>query len=310
MNWIIKYISIIVLAIITFIFTIQSFLSGDVYLAVEYIEQYRLHIAIGCLIFAFWKRGFPLFLYLSLICINFFLVFQNTFQEVSCQNKTSNLKVMTYNTFKDNKKQFKIDNFVKMHDPDMIWFQELKINAYHKIYDQLKNKYPYAYPTPSKTLRQGKVFISKYPFKVINQTSNVNSKFTHIKLNIAKKSIDFFGVHFKSPKLYPDVIQRNSQIIELFSYMLKQEKMDRFVIMGDMNNVFWSPQFQLFYKYLNVHIYNNLFNFNPTWPSYVPSFLQVPIDNIMVSQNVCFESFQKEDSFGSDHHPLKANIWF
>ena len=90
-----------------------------------------------------------------------------------CHHKNTQLKVMTYNIFKDNKNQSQIDTLIHNNDPDIIWVQELKAGFYRKAYQRIRHIYPYAYPKPKNAKLQSDILLSKYPYRHV--TLNLRS---------------------------------------------------------------------------------------------------------------------------------------
>lgn len=313
MRFIFAVLLVVGLFLTTFSSWLQEYFTGDVFLFIEFVDQFRLQVLVGFAILGilFLRKFSMVIIYTLLVCFNIHNMFFVGFHNQEAALNKQEISVITYNIWKDNPDQNKVVDFINQYDADVVWLQEIKIGHYYKAYEELKQKYPYFYPEPSKFPPQGKALISKYPFKVNKDLDSKHKQYDkslHVTLNIKDQALDLFGVHFESPKSASKAYKRNKQIRSFFHYLVQSNVNQKYIILGDMNNVFWSRQFSPFYDHLHVQTYNKPLSLNETWPSYFFPFLRIPIDNIMISKNLYFESVEKLDPLGSDHIPLKAVI--
>jgi endonuclease/exonuclease/phosphatase (EEP) superfamily protein YafD len=77
------------------------------------------------------------------------------------------------------------------------------------------------------------------------------------------------------------------------------------VLMGDFNSVPWSRTQESLRKASGLQ---NAGPMVPTWPSWQPSWIRLPIDQIMTRGALARLSFNSGYYIGSDHLPVEAEI--
>jgi endonuclease/exonuclease/phosphatase (EEP) superfamily protein YafD len=79
-------------------------------------------------------------------------------------------------------------------------------------------------------------------------------------------------------------------------------------VVGDFNMTPWSPYFPEILRVSGLK--NSLVGagFQPSWPSWLPALLRIPIDHALVSEE--FEVVERKvgPHIGSDHRPLIIKI--
>jgi endonuclease/exonuclease/phosphatase (EEP) superfamily protein YafD len=263
------------------------------------------------------NKIYGLLLFLSMV-INLYVLYggQTVFPPISRavsvhNNSLQEIKILAFNIWKDNPDQTKSLGLLQNLDSDIVWLQEIKIDSYHKIYENLAKKYPFSYPEKSKVAIQGNVLLSKFPFDIQKSPLSLKNSLLHAKIMIGNKKVDFFGVHFQSPRTQTKLMLRQKQFELTADYIQRQTALlSNIILAGDMNSVYWNPIFKNFREKTRLNHHRTVIDSMPTWPSYLPNLFQIPLDYVMTSSNLCLDNHIKGDMTGSDHYPIFYNLYF
>ena len=79
------------------------------------------------------------------------------------------------------------------------------------------------------------------------------------------------------------------------------------VLLEEFNATVWEPQFKKLAHSAGLANSRRGFGILPTWPTYMP-FAMIPIDHILVSENIAVTGMKTTKSIGSDHLPLIVTL--
>ena len=82
------------------------------------------------------------------------------------------------------------------------------------------------------------------------------------------------------------------------------------VILGDMNTTPYNQSFLSFQQALQLRDPRTGVSLLPTWPSYLPWPLRLPLDYILISRDLELKSQSVLPSTGSDHLPIEVTVRF
>jgi endonuclease/exonuclease/phosphatase (EEP) superfamily protein YafD len=295
------------------------------FLIFEYIDSFRFQtflVGIVLLLVSLSTKSktYSLLLLLSIL-INAYVIYggQAVFTPLSHTQSADNhteqdIKILDFNVWKDNPDQTQALELIQNFNPDIVWLQEIKINAYHKIYDTLAKKYLFSYPTKNKVAIQGDILLSKFPFDVVPSDHiplPLRHSLLHTKMRIGDKNVHFFGVHLQSPRSQKKLLLRDKQFALLSQYIQENTTLsDTIILTGDMNTVYWNNVLKDFRKKTHLNHHRTFTDIMPTWPSYLPEILQIPLDYVMTSSDMCVDNAIKTSATGSDHYPTVYNLYF
>ena len=80
------------------------------------------------------------------------------------------------------------------------------------------------------------------------------------------------------------------------------------IILGDFNSTPWSQIFRTFQRQSGLSLARQGWGLKPTWPAWLPPFLQIPIDCGLHSPSLTPAKYQVGPNLGSDHRPIKLQI--
>ena len=80
------------------------------------------------------------------------------------------------------------------------------------------------------------------------------------------------------------------------------------IILGDFNSTPWSQVFHTFQRQSGLSLAQQGWGLKPTWPTRLPSWLQIPIDCCLHSSSLTTVDYQVGPHLGSDHHPITVRL--
>ncbi len=120
-------------------------------------------------------------------------------------------------------------------------------------------------------------------------------------------AFNFIGLHPRPPVPGNDTEARDAQIKD--AALMTQSSERPTICMGDFNDVAWSwttRRFKRYGKFLEPRVGRGMISsFHADY-----SFMRFPIDQLYVTEDVKLVSFNRLESFGSDHFPMKATVFF
>lgn len=255
--------------------------------------QYFLYLFLAGMVnfFAREKKYTAPFLFFSIII--FSMIGKST--SYSSLEK-SDIKVLFFNVFFHNENYQGLSELIEKYDPDIValveadkkWLSSLES---HKQFIFKKIEFQY--------FDSGIVILSKFNLKTLEKVSieeGVSSVFYEADI---EKSFKFGVAHLSSPinSSFRDLRDRQ---IERLGKMNTEIQTD--FIVGDFNNTPWSNHF--YKSFEQMKMINGLF---PTWPSYLPPFLRIPLDHVFVADEIKADKLILKN-IGSDHLPILVKL--
>ncbi|MDC0344606.1 endonuclease/exonuclease/phosphatase family protein [Alphaproteobacteria bacterium] len=206
-----------------------------------------------------------------------------------------------------------VDWLEKNHQKvDIIFMQEVEPDLKVKL-DRLKPLFPYAI-NKKKDPWFGRAFLSKIPiedhqvpfFKHL-PIHHYDSRAHYLKVDLKTKAgreLTLFGIHAPSPISSRDWEKRNKVLLEIGQIIHEMPRKNK-VLLGDFN----ITPYAFHYKDLleKSGLQQGLSQLD-SFPSYLPSFLRVPLDHFLVSPDIFMIDRKSIGSLGSDHLPMITTI--
>lgn len=224
--------------------------------------------------------------------------------------QSAELTVLFSNVYYRNNNTQRLLPIIKEENPDVVALAEVTDQTFASFSAELKETYPYAFQKREKRFFGVAVF-SKHPpqnGEVIRYYSENSLPSLQIDIVVNEEPVRVVVTH-----PYPPVAQwgaelRNEQLMGLAN-TIKDSRLP-VVVVGDFNMTPWSSDFQ---KILQRSDLKNTMvgaGFQPSWPTWLPTFLRIPIDHALVSPEIEVVDRQVLRSVGSDHRPIliKVNI--
>ncbi|WP_144392843.1 endonuclease/exonuclease/phosphatase family protein [Pleionea sediminis] len=214
------------------------------------------------------------------------------------------VKLLHANVYFRNHDYDKLSELISNENPDLIMLQEFNFEWQRNL-SSLKKTYSHNIEVPRHD-SFGIAVYSKRPLITLEERvwgdAGLPSIYAELMLEGIKVSL--VSTHPLPPISFEYYTQRNQQIEKIIADMalINQPK----IISGDFNLSFWSTQYQR----LGLDKYNNTrkgFGTLPSWPVQAPLFY-IPIDHILVSDELNYTNTKTGPDIGSDHLPVITEI--
>lgn len=216
------------------------------------------------------------------------------------------LRVLSVNVQMTNRQDRRLLDMVREADPDIAWFQE----ANDRWVDELA---PLAETMPHSVAEAranyyGFYLLSKLPLQdaeVRRLTGSRNpSVFASVTLP-AGGTVRLYALHPRPPQVGQGTAERDGQLME--AALAARGDTTPHVLLGDLNAVPWEGTFARLLRvgrFLDPRIGRGL---NITWNAN-DVVAKWPLDHILPGPGLEVASYRVLPAFGSDHHPLLADL--
>jgi endonuclease/exonuclease/phosphatase (EEP) superfamily protein YafD len=233
------------------------------------------------------------------------------------------LKVVSANVWYRNDGYEAAVNYFESTDADVIALIEVTpqwLTALQPLY----GKYPYRIDCMQSTPPCEMMLMSKHPFQraYAGRIEGRSPTVAWGEIAFQGRTITVAATHFAWPlraAMDSDRVIANSALQPAFSeaYPLQQSEQAAnlaqylktlgpdLVLMGDFNSVPWSRTQRTLRAATGLQ---NAGPMVPTWPSWQPSWIRLPIDHIMTRGALSRGNFKSGYFIGSDHLPVEAEI--
>lgn len=279
-------------------------------LATHFRLQYAF-VSVGCILilisFHSWKL-LPFAVSCALLNSLYILpYYSREFSGVSYTAATR-LRLMQTNVLGSSKNYSALLGSITAAHPDLIVLQELTDEWWNQIGPLTADyRYSKAVPRPGGS---GMAILSRYPLEAVEVLSMDPS--THLallaRINVDDTMVSVLSLHPPTPVRTDKFLNRNQQFARAASIMKAASGVR--IIIGDLNTTMWSPYFADLVRESGLRDARKGFGLNNTWPVPLPSFLQLPIDHCLVSEDVVVEGIRTGKRTGSDHRPLIVDVQF
>ncbi len=216
------------------------------------------------------------------------------------------LRVLEANVQMTNKQDHRLLEMVRAADPDIAWFQET--NAWwEQELSPLTSIMPYG-KVEAQPNYFGVHLFSKLPLRdpaVRNLTNSRNpSVFTAVALP-SGDVVKLYAVHPRPPQVGQSTAERDAQLMA--TALAAREDTKRHVLLGDLNSVSWEAVVQrlgAIGNLLDPRVGRGLYI---TWNAN-DAFAKWPLDHILPGPGFTVAALRVLPAFGSDHHPMMAEL--
>jgi len=279
----------------------------------ELVTHFRLHlilVAIACggalIAFHSW-RVLPLALVVA--CLNAWYVAPYVLkkQPGGPAESSASIKLMQANVLQSNENYQKVLKTIAEVGPDVLVVQELT-PEFKEATTSLEHVYPY-WRVEARVGGGGMGIFSRYPMTDIQVLTLDQS--THLailaRLEIAGRSVALLGLHPTTPVTREKFKNRTLQFEKAVALMNAINGPR--VLIGDLNTAMWSPYFSDLVRDSGLRDTRLGFGIKTSWPVPVPSFLRIPIDHCLLSDDFQVTNVEVGSSIGSDHLPLVVTAY-
>jgi endonuclease/exonuclease/phosphatase (EEP) superfamily protein YafD len=295
---------LIMLAILTSVAQLHQFAD----LSVHFMTHYALCALMLCVLFLLVRAPQRNIIVAALLTVLFtgrsaVLLLP---REVVKNEVYEDVTILQYNVRYDNVRGAELAEWIVAQRPDVVVLQEVT----PAILSQLKLvdlTYPYRFFAPEEH-PFGMVFFSRLPLVQAQRTKTPDgwNHYTQLELQSLKHHIpiDMMELHTIPPMGSERTKERNEHMLHVAQMMADLPPSHAKIMVGDMNITPYSPWFADVEQRSTLNNIMRGVSIEGTWPSFLPSWMRIPIDHMLVSDQIEVLERRVEQDLGSDHMPV------
>jgi len=300
-------------AIVTVLFSVFTSLGLTDY-RIELFTHFRLQylvVSILLLIVFGALRNMPYaLLLLATASLNALLVIPwylggDTADNVAADTTGRQLKLLHANVLSSNTAYDRLIALLDDEQPDVVFLQEVT-PAWVTGLRAIESEYPYRYIEP----HAGNFGIALYSRRpLVSATHAVSPPLGYptiiAVLDLGGQPLTLVSSHPTIPVRRPLRDARDAQI-EFLADLVNQYA-GNVVLSGDFNASVWDPVYRRLEQQTGLHNARRGIGLLPTWPTFLP-IAMIPIDHVLVSDDVRVVDAHTGARIGSDHLPLVVTL--
>lgn len=312
------------------LFILGLFLSGLVLLSffapaswlLELLTHFRLQYSLGLLIlvaslFAL-KKPFPALILGVFLLINSVLIMPfylptnwraTATNHALDANQQIQYRVLFTNINYGNQNLDRLLERIELEDPDLVVMVETNQLKFDQLTPEFR-QYPHKLHV-NRGQRLGTAIWSKQPFVsdprlIWDESQTYPTVRFQLPSSDSLQPLTVFAVH-PPPPIIPSAAESRNQIFSLLATQIRQE-VGPILVVGDFNATSWSPNFSQLMQDTQLSDTRVANGLQPSWPTFLPSFMRIPIDHVLVNDAVQVINRQTLPNIGSDHLPVLTEI--
>jgi len=294
-------------AVLTIAFSIITLLPAD-HFALQLFSHFRLQYLVAALLLLLVFVALRRRVYagaLLLVCLlnaSFILPWYFDAQE---HETGIDLTLLLANVLSSNTEFERLFDLLDEEDPDVIALLEVSPNWLVEL-DALRSDYPYSY-AEARDGNFGIALFSRLPITSVEHVDSPPFGYPTIfaSLTVGEELLHLVATHSMIPVSRTFFEARNEQLESL--PRLLQKPVGATILIGDLNTGMWEPNYRALEEATGLRNSRRGFGILPTWPTFMP-FAMIPIDHVLVSQEIGVKSVHTGRRIGSDHLPLVVTL--
>jgi endonuclease/exonuclease/phosphatase (EEP) superfamily protein YafD len=294
-------------AIVTIVFSVVTAIPIDFYgvqLFAHFKLQYLVVSVLLCVALALLRQPVYVGGLLLAVGLNASLVIP-WYVADSAPGGDTQLKVLSANILSSNTEHQRLFDLLDAEAPDVVLLQEVSAEWLVAL-DPLRQNYPYSYAEA----REGNFGIALFSRVPFTSVSHIDSRPLGCPTIIATMDVDgavlhLVGTHPMIPLGKQQYSGRNEQLASIAE--LFEGRDDSRILIGDLNTSMWDIHYRSLEEKTGLRNARTGFGIVPTWPTFMP-FAMIPIDHVLISDDVSVVEMRAGPRIGSDHLPLIVTI--
>ncbi|MEQ1902591.1 MAG: endonuclease/exonuclease/phosphatase family protein [Pirellulaceae bacterium] len=234
-------------------------------------------------------------------------------------NPGQSVRLMSFNLLAANRDEQAIRAAIERDDLDVLLFVEytpfmenirrdLMERFPHQIIESRYHGFGIALFSKFPILKQNVQYLTVGPLEKPSEPPYFvkDDPYIDTTLDVYGQTLRIVGVHFFNPTEYSRFAERTRQFQKLID-VANQQRGSPLVVMGDFNCTPWSPFFMELQKKTSLRDSRQGFGYLGTWPA-SGDFLSIPIDHILISDDIQVAQRTVLPAAGSDHYPIYSEI--
>ncbi|NTV31521.1 endonuclease/exonuclease/phosphatase family protein [candidate division WWE3 bacterium] len=277
----------------------------------ELTSHFRMQyvwIGIILLVYAIASKKYALISFATAaVCINLSLIAPLYMTKSAMAMPSSTLSIVSTNVEWGRADANQLGDFAAQHSADVIFMAEATQDLVNRI-QTLHPEYSYAVYHPIDN-KLGLALLSKD--NPISEVELIWQQDAHRPLlrgdfQIHDQIITIIGLHPHPPTNARWANYRNTYFHDVETYV--ESIHNPIIMVGDFNTTSWSPYFTELEDQTDLHDSREGFGLSPSWPSWLPPFMRIPIDHALLSSSLVTQQHEVGPDVGSDHLPIFIKV--
>ena len=295
-------------AVVTVVFSLGTLLPVDhftVQLFTHFRLQYTIIAFLFCIACVVMREGWYAVVLLVAAAVNASFVVPWYTDDAATETGATELKVLNANVHARNGAHKKLLDLVSAERPDLVVLQEVTPEWATSL-QSLTADYRHRLVEP----RHGSFGIALFSRYPLSSSASIDSgpdspPVLVATVNVAGAEITVIGAHPVVPLPQRNYEARKAQL-EGIAKLLQQTQNPR-ILIGDLNTTMWDLHYASLQNRTWLRNVRRGFGVVPTWPTFLP-FAMIPIDHVLVSEDVGVVDVRTGPRIGSDHLPLVVTL--
>ena len=216
------------------------------------------------------------------------------------------VRLLMANVLLGNRSHGRVLHLVEEADADVLVFQEVN-ERWRAALAPITGRYPYIAGTPREDAF-GTLVYSRLPIEEVDVVvlGKAGRSTVCLRVIVDGAPLTIVCTHPKPPHLPTAFTLRNDQLEQVADLVGRLPR--PLVLAGDLNTTMWSPWFRRLTEQTALRSVRRGFGVLASWPAALPGFLRIPIDHVLVSDDVSVTGCRLGAPTGSDHLPLIVDL--
>ncbi len=217
----------------------------------------------------------------------------------------SQLKLVSVNALSTNVEHDRLFALLAAEQPDLVFLQEVS-PQWEKALTAIHSDYPYRY-VEARDGRFGIALLSRLPLARVGHVDSPPLGFPtlHGELAVGDRTLRFVSTHPMIPLGALNFSARNEQLRQVARQLGASPTST--ILVGDLNVSMWGLHYRELESATGLRNARRGHGVLPTWPTFMP-FAKIPIDHVLVSNDIGVKSIETGPRIGSDHLPLIVTL--
>ncbi len=269
--------------------------------------QYFVVSVLLTLVFVFLKWRNYILLGLATIAVNAWFVVPWYLPTDAPEPSDADVRLLHVNLYVGNSDTDRLLSLVDDVDPDLLFLQEFTPDWQAAI-EPLTSSYPYRV-VEVRDDPFGIGLYSKYPLDAITVIESAplgNPEIVATAL-VGGERLNIISTHPMIPLGTSNYFNRNLQLDGVADLARRSPR--PLIVVGDLNITMWAHHYHRLEEESGLSNARRGFGIGPTWPAWLFPGL-IPIDHVLVSDDLVVTEFTAGPNIGSDHLPIVVKFTF
>ncbi len=217
----------------------------------------------------------------------------------------SPLKLLHANVLSTNVEHEKLFTLIADEQPDLVFLQEVS-PQWATALAALHSDYPHRY-VATRDGNFGIALLSRLPLAHVHHVDSTPLGFPTLEGEVVfgGRTISFVSTHPMIPLGSVNFAARKEQLREVAQQL--GAAAESTILIGDLNTSMWGIHYRELERATGLSNARRGHGILPTWPTFMP-FAMIPIDHVLVSNDIGVEQISTGPRIGSDHLPLIVTL--